>query len=57
MERQLADVVKEKEVLEEERERIAILLEEEKKKNEDLQFRCGISIYLPFLKSTPGEIL
>jgi hypothetical protein len=57
VERQLADVVKEKEALEEERERMAILLEEEKKKNEDLQFRCGISVYLPLLKSTPGEIL
>ena len=39
MERQLAEAVKEKEVVEEEKERLTFLLEEERKKLEDLQFR------------------
>jgi hypothetical protein len=39
VERELADMVKEKERVEEERERLTILLEEERKKYEDLQFR------------------
>jgi hypothetical protein len=39
VERELAEMVKEKERTEEERERLTILLEEERKKYEDLQFR------------------
>jgi hypothetical protein len=46
VERELADMVKEKERVEEERERLTILLEEERKKYEDLQFRSNISQYL-----------
>jgi hypothetical protein len=45
VERELADMVKEKERVEEERERLTILLEEERKKHEDLQFRSKISKY------------
>jgi hypothetical protein len=39
VERELAEMLKEKERTEEERERLTILLEEERKKYEDLQFR------------------
>jgi hypothetical protein len=64
VERELAEMVKEKERMEEERERLTILLEEERKKYEDLQFRsniskyrihqcCGSGIRCPFL--TPGS--
>jgi hypothetical protein len=63
VERELADIVKEKERMEEERERLTILLEEERKKYEDLQFRSNIIKYsvadpdpgsgAPFL--TPGS--
>ncbi len=45
VERELADMVKEKERVEEERERLTILLEEERKKYEDLQFRWNIIKY------------
>ena len=43
MERRLDEAVKEKEAAEEERERLAILLEEERKRAEDLQFRYRTS--------------
>jgi hypothetical protein len=46
VERELADTVKEKERMEDERERLTILLEEERKKYEDLQFRSNIIEYL-----------
>jgi hypothetical protein len=45
VERELADMLKEKERMEEERERLTILLEEERKKYEDLQFRSNIIRY------------